>query len=79
MDKPLPVFGGEAIFLEGKVVAQTTSGNFGYSVDKSLVLGYLPVELLTQSRFEVEAFGERSFASLVKGAAYDPGRKKILC
>jgi sarcosine dehydrogenase len=79
LDKPLPVFGGEAIFFDGKVVAQTTSGNFGYSVDKSLVLGYLPVELLKKSQFEVEAFGERCPALIVKGAAYDPGRKKILC
>jgi len=31
------------------VVAQTTSGNFGYSVGKSLVLGYLPVDVLEQS------------------------------
>jgi len=78
LDKPLPVFGGEAIFCDGEVVAQTTSGNFGYSVGKSLVLGYLPVEVLERGDFMVEAFGERSPASIVKGAAYDPKRKKIL-
>jgi 4-methylaminobutanoate oxidase (formaldehyde-forming) len=73
------VFGGEAIFCGDKVVAQTTSGNFGYSIDKSLVLGYLPVDILEQSDFTIEAFGERSPASIVKGASYDPQREKILC
>jgi len=78
LDEPLSVFGGEAIFCGDRVIAQTTSGNFGYSVGKSLVLGYLPVELLEQTDFSIEAFGERSPASIVKGAAYDPRREKIL-
>ena len=79
LDDPLPVFGGEAIFADGRVVSQTTSGNFGYSIGNSLVLGYLPVELLRSGDFEIEAFGKRSSASLIKGAAYDPERAKILC
>lgn len=79
LDKPLSVFGGEAIFLDGKAIAQTTSGNFGYSVGKSLVLGYLPAELANAQEFEIEAFGERSKASPIIGSAYDPKRQKILC
>ena len=79
LDDPLPVFGGEAIFCGDKVVAQTTSGNFGYSVGKSLVLGYLPVDVFSHSDFSVQAFGKRSPASIVKGAIYDPNREKILC
>jgi len=78
LDEPLPVFGGEAILVDGKAVAQTTSGNFGYTVGKSLVLGYLPVELATRNTFEVEAFGQRSGAVRIDGAAYDPKRLKIL-
>ena len=79
LDDPLPVFGGEAIFSGEKVVAQTTSGNFGYFTGKSLVLGYLPMEVLERDDFWIEAFGERSAASIVKGAIYDPNREKILC
>ncbi|MBS9717526.1 FAD-dependent oxidoreductase [Pseudohalocynthiibacter aestuariivivens] len=79
LEKPLSVFGGEAIFHEGKAISQTTSGNFGYSVGKSLVLGYVPSDLFGKTEFEVEAFGERSRALLVNGSAYDPERKKILC
>lgn len=79
LEKPLSVFGGEAIFSNGKAIAQSTSGNFGYSVSKSLILGYLPIEYMSQADFEVEAFGQRSKATLIKNCAYDPMRKKILC
>ena len=78
LDDPLAVFGGEAILVDGAAVGQTTSGNFGYSVGKSLVLGYLPVDLATRNAFEVEAFGRRSGAVRVVGAAYDPQRRRIL-
>ena len=76
---PISVFGGEAIFSGGNAVAQTTSGNFGYSVGASLVLGYIPVDLAGQQEFEVGAFGQRSQALPTNGAAYDPNRHKILC
>ena len=79
LDDPLPVFGGEAILVDGKAIAQSTSGNFGYSTGKSLVLGYVPVEMLKQNDFEIEAFGQRSRCTIIEGAAYDPKRKKILC
>ncbi|MDH3760737.1 MAG: FAD-dependent oxidoreductase [Gammaproteobacteria bacterium] len=79
LGEPLTVFGGEAIFAGGEVLAQTTSGNYGYSVGSSLVLAYLPLEALDRDDFEVEAFGERSAATLLAAAAYDPQRVKILC
>ncbi len=79
LDQALPVFGGEAIFSGDRVVAQTTSGNFGYALGKSLVLGYLPGETLERGEFTIEAFGERCPASPISGAPYDPGRAKILC
>ncbi len=79
LEDPLPVFGGEAIFVDGKPVAQSTSGNFGYTIGKSLVLAYLPVEYMDAKNFTIDAFGKRCSASLIKGCAYDAGRKKILC
>ena len=79
LNDPLTVFGGEAVFCDNQVVAQTTSGNFGYSVGKSLALAYLPVEVLDQQNFTLEAFGERSAVSIIPGAIYDPERQNILC
>ncbi len=79
LDEPLPVFGGEAILADGIPVGQSTSGNFGYTVGKSLVLGYVPSRHLAKTSFEVESSGERSAATLLTQAAYDPMRKKVLC
>ncbi len=79
LEEPLSVFGGEAILVDGVPVAQSTSGNYGHTVKRSLVLGYVPVEHLGSTSFEVEAFGERSAATLLTQAAFDPERKKVLC
>ncbi len=79
LDDPLAVFGGEAVFVDNKSIAQTTSGNFGYTTGKSLVLAYLPIAHMDAKDFTVEACGQRSSASIIKGCAYDPGRGKILC
>ncbi len=77
LDEPLAVFGGEAVLAGGEAVAQTTSGNFGYTVGKSLVLAYLPADRIGDGGLEVESFGERSPASVIDGAAYDPKRERI--
>jgi 4-methylaminobutanoate oxidase (formaldehyde-forming) len=78
LETPLPVFGGEAIFVAGESVGQTTSGNFGYTVDRSLVLGYVPAEMATADGFEIESFAQRAPASVLARAAYDPDRTRIL-
>lgn len=78
LKEPLAVFGGEAILVDNEPIAQTTSGNFGYTVGKSLVLGYVPIEYSANRTFEVESFGKRSAADQIDGAAYDPQRKNIL-
>ncbi|MGR3290141.1 MAG: glycine cleavage T C-terminal barrel domain-containing protein, partial [Paracoccaceae bacterium] len=62
----------------GKVVGLTTSGNIGYTVGKSLVLGYVPVKAINQGDYSVISIGNISNATLVKGAAYDASRTKIL-
>jgi len=78
LEEPLVVFGSEAIFVDGRAVGQTTSGNYGYTVGRSLVLGYIPTEMATADTFEVESFGRRTPASLIIRAAYDPSRSRIL-
>ncbi len=32
LDIPLPVYGGEAMFANGKAIGMTTSGDFGHTV-----------------------------------------------
>jgi 4-methylaminobutanoate oxidase (formaldehyde-forming) len=77
LERPLPVYGGEAVLKDGKVVGVTTSGNFGYTVGKSIAFAYLPADLAQAQGFEIEAFGEVSAATRHDGPLYDPENKRL--
>ena len=77
LDDPLPVYGGEAMAANGRVVGMTTSGDFGHTAGASLVFGYLSGDDMALKEIEVEAFGRRSRAMLVDRCAYDPGGERI--
>ena len=77
LEHPLTVFGGEAILHEGKVVSVTTSANFGHTIGKPIVYGYLPVEISTERDFTVEAFGESAPALRHDGPLYDPKMERL--
>ena len=65
--------GDEPIWHDGKVVGWVTSGAYGYSVQRSLALGYIPAALAGASEgFEIELIGERRRATRLSGAAFDP-------
>jgi sarcosine dehydrogenase len=65
------------VLKDGKVVGVTTSGNFGYTVGKSIAFAYLPVALAQETGFEIEAFGEVSAATRHDGPLYDPENKRL--
>jgi len=77
LETPLPVYGGEAMIANGRVIGMTTSGDFGHSVGRSLVLGYVPAEYFGQNSMEIEAFGRRSLATRIDGCIYDPKNERI--
>src|SRR5262249_53590908 len=77
IDGDLPVFGGEAILHEGRVVSVTSSGNFGHTIGKPIVYGYLPIELAEARDFTVEAFGEQAPAVRRDGPLHDPGNIRL--
>ena len=78
LERPLSVYGGETILCDGRVAGSTTSGNYGYTVGRSIVFGYLPTDLAHAGAFEIEAFGELSSATCALGSPYDPQRTRIL-
>ena len=65
LETPLPVYGGEAMIANGKVIGMTTSGDFGHSVGRSLVLGYVPAEYFGQN-----THGNRGLWPAQPGDAY---------
>lgn len=68
----LPLYGGETILLDGKVVSLVTSAAFGHSVGQCIMFGYLPVDMAGATEFELEAFGERYPITRVDAPLYDP-------
>jgi 4-methylaminobutanoate oxidase (formaldehyde-forming) len=77
VDDAMPVFGGETILKDGKVVSLVSSGGFGTTLGKTVLYGYLPKELFGAEDFEAEALGERYRARRVEGPLYDPDNGRL--
>uniref|UniRef100_A0A8C7LSE0 Dimethylglycine dehydrogenase, mitochondrial n=1 Tax=Oncorhynchus mykiss TaxID=8022 RepID=A0A8C7LSE0_ONCMY len=59
--------GNETIWLNGKVVGNTTSGAYSYTAQQSLAFAYLPVELCSVGqKVEVEMLGRKYPAMVVQ-------------
>ena len=81
-DDDLPVFGGEPIWSDGRVVSLATSAGYGWTVARTIFMGYLPAELAegqpgADGDFEIEAFGERYPLRRVAEALYDPKNERL--
>ncbi|PSJ63822.1 GcvT family protein [Pseudaminobacter soli (ex Li et al. 2025)] len=67
------------IWHDGKVVGETTSGGFGYRVDKSIALGMIRADLAEPgTKVHVEIFGE-NFAAVVQEdqPLWDPKNERL--
>jgi len=63
----------------GQVVGETTSGNWGYRVGKSIALGMLRADLaVSGTEIEVEIYGDR-FKAVVQpdGPLFDPNNERL--
>lgn len=77
-DPKAVVMGKEPILDNDKVLGYATSANYGYSVGRCIVYGYLPVEYATEgTAVDVEYFGERYRATVSKEPLYDPEGAKL--
>jgi dimethylglycine dehydrogenase len=72
------VRGNEPIFAADQCVGLTTSGGYGYAVEKSLGFGYVTPELSqADTELEVALLGERYTARVLANPAYDPDNERI--
>jgi glycine cleavage system T protein len=80
-DASVAVMGKEPIFAEdatGQPVGYVTSANFGYTVGKSIIYGYLPLAHAQEgTRMEVQYFGRRYPATVMKEPLYDPQMTRL--
>jgi glycine cleavage system T protein len=63
---------------DGKIISWVASGGYGYSVGKSIIYAYLPIEYTNEgTKFEVEFFGEQVGAVVVQSPLWDPNGERI--
>lgn len=79
LDAPGAVVMGKEPLLDGeRVLGYVTSANYGYTVGKGILYGYLPLEYAAAgTSVEVEYFGKRYWASVAQESLYDPENAKL--
>jgi 4-methylaminobutanoate oxidase (formaldehyde-forming) len=72
------IYGGEAVYHEGKVLSRVRSGGYGYTVKKNILLAYLPAELAKKgTRVDVELIEGMRVAEVTASVLYDPKGEKL--
>ncbi len=73
--------GGEPIFLpDGTPVGRISSGSYGYSVEKSLALGFVKTAHANPgTELDVAVLGQSHKAFILQGSAFDPEGKRLRC
>lgn len=70
--------GGETVYQNNKPVGVTTSGGYGYAVDKSLTFAYVEPELATAgTEFTIDILNQRRPAKIIDQPAYDPQNERL--
>jgi dimethylglycine oxidase len=72
------VLGKEPIRHDGRVVSYATSANYGFSIGRGIVYGYLPVDVAQEGTpVEVEYFGNRYAATVAADPLFDPKGERL--
>lgn len=67
------IYGGEAIYHEGKVLTRVRSGGYGFTLKKNILYAYLPIELARQgNRFTIDLIEGRREAEVTPSVLFDP-------
>ena len=60
------------------MIGRATSGYFGHTIQKSLVIGYVKPEFAAVgTKLEIEVLGERKQATIVVESPYDPDNNDL--
>jgi 4-methylaminobutanoate oxidase (formaldehyde-forming) len=72
------IYGGEAIYYEGKILTRVRSGGYGFTVKKNILYAYLPVDLAIQgSRFTIDLIEGPREAEVTAPVLYDPKGERL--
>jgi 4-methylaminobutanoate oxidase (formaldehyde-forming) len=67
-DDYVPIYGGEAVLREGKVISRLRSCGYGFTARRNLAYSYLPIDLKPGGSVEVEVFGHMVPAAVTTDA-----------
>jgi 4-methylaminobutanoate oxidase (formaldehyde-forming) len=67
-----PIYGGEAVRIEGEVVGRLRSAAFGYTTGRTVGTTYLPREVTEGAPIEVDVFADRVAGEVAVDVPYDP-------
>jgi 4-methylaminobutanoate oxidase (formaldehyde-forming) len=77
-DDFLPIYGGEAVYLDGKVVSRVRSGGYGFTLNKNIVYAYLTPDLAKiGTRLQVEVFDQKVEAEVTPVVLLDPKGERL--
>lgn len=77
-DEYVQIYGGEAVYHDGKLVTRVRSGGYGYTVKKNIFYAYLPIDLAQKgNRFIVDLIEGRREAEVTSSMLYDPKGEKL--
>ena len=72
------IYGGEAIYYNGKLVSRVRSGGFGFTLKKNILYAYLPLELSkVGNRFEFELIEGRCHGEVAATVLFDPKGERL--
>lgn len=72
-----PVYGGEAVRVDGAVVGRLRSAAYGHTVRGTIGLAYLPADLPADAPVEIDVFSDRVPAMLQPDALVDPAGDRM--
>jgi len=64
----VPIYGGEAVLHEGKVISRLRSCGYGFTARRNLAYSYLPIDLKPGGNVAVEVFGQMVAAAVTTDA-----------
>jgi 4-methylaminobutanoate oxidase (formaldehyde-forming) len=72
------IYGGEAVYHDGKVVTRVRSGGFGYTLGKNILYAYLPKELARAgTSLEIDLLEGRRAAKVTTTVLFDPKGERL--
>jgi 4-methylaminobutanoate oxidase (formaldehyde-forming) len=69
----LPLFGGEAVTMEGEIIGRLRSAGYGFTLRRNIAYTYLPIgRAQPGSKINVEVFAEQVAGEVMPDVLYDP-------